>query len=100
MERSSTPRSVPEIYLVQRVRELLAHQPRTNELGVEVRVAGENVLPALTWSSTATPTEARPGGRPRDKCRCGTSPSPCCPVPNQVFDLSDRGQRVLDPLGG
>ena len=34
----------PEAYLVERVREALAHDPRVSELGISVRVAGETVL--------------------------------------------------------
>ncbi len=34
----------PEAYLVERVREALAHDPRVSELGISVRVAGDRVL--------------------------------------------------------
>lgn len=34
----------PDAYLVARIREALAHDPRVAELGVSVTVAGENVL--------------------------------------------------------
>ena len=34
----------PEAYLVERVREALAHDPRVAELGIRVRVAGDTVL--------------------------------------------------------
>jgi osmotically-inducible protein OsmY len=34
----------PDAYLVERIREALAHDPRVAELGVSVTVAGDNVL--------------------------------------------------------
>jgi osmotically-inducible protein OsmY len=34
----------PDAYLVARIREALAHDPRLAELGVSVTVAGDNVL--------------------------------------------------------
>ncbi|MBO0714312.1 MAG: BON domain-containing protein [Acidimicrobiales bacterium] len=39
-----TPRCGPEIYLAQRLRDLLAHDSRTSELGIEVRVTDGKVL--------------------------------------------------------
>lgn len=55
----STPQAGPEIYLVQRLRELLAHDPRTSELGIEVRVVEGRVL--LSGSARTAPHRAAVG---------------------------------------
>ncbi len=49
----------PEAYLVERVREALAHDPRVAQLGISVRVLGDRVL--LT-GDVATPERKAAAG--------------------------------------
>ena len=49
----SSPEDAPH-YLVQRVREALAHDPRVSELEIDVRISGDRV-----YLSGAVPTDER-----------------------------------------